>query len=180
GKAKFCDFYEAQVTTPGSVLELCNNATFSGPGGLGATFVWAAAIAAGMDNDCKTWFWCYDDFMVPAKEMVKHASAYAGLVVELAGLKGPRQPPTVPCRPFDTHTYVSVPAGTADPRKIRPVTGYETAAPNSEILTVYKDAAGHEFIYTDDFYGAEQFMPGEPKRFYPSRAIYPVREPKDL
>jgi len=81
---------------------------------------------------------------------------------------------------LDTHTCVSVPAGTADPRKIRPVTGHETAAPNSEILTVYKDAAGHEFIYTDDFFGAEQFMPGEPKRFYLSRNIFPVREPKDL
>ena len=47
-------------------------------------------------------------------------------------------------------------------------------------LAVYKDAAGHEFIYTDDFFGAEQFMPGEPKRFYLSRNIFPVREPKDL
>jgi len=81
---------------------------------------------------------------------------------------------------LDTHTYVSVPAGTADPRKIRPVTGHETAAPNSEILTVYKDAAGHEFIYTDDFFGAEQLMPGEPKRFSLSRNIFPIWEPKDL
>jgi hypothetical protein len=180
GKSKFCQHYEAQVTTPGSILEICSNASFADPSGLGGTFVWAAAIAAGMDNTCRTWYWCYDDFMVPASAMVKHASAYASLVVELAGRPGPKQPPTVPCRPFDTHTYVSVPAGTADPRKIRPVTGHETAEPHSEILTVYKDAAGHEFIYTDDFYGAEQFMPGEPKRFYFSRRIYPVREPEDL
>ena len=92
----------------------------------------------------------------------------------------PGQPaPTVPCRPFDTHTYVSVPAGTADPRQIRPVTGRETAAPQSQILTVYKDASGNEFIYTDDFYDAQQFMPGEPKRFYFSRRIAPVRSPED-
>ena len=32
----------------------------------------------------------------------------------------------------------------------------------------------------DDFYGAEQFMPGEPKRFYLSRGIHPIRDLKDL
>jgi hypothetical protein len=180
GKGKFCEFYEAQVTTPDAVLEICNNATLSGPGGLGAHFVWAAAIVAGMDNDCKSGWWCYDDFMVPATEMVKHASAYTQLVVELAGLKGVKAPPTVPCRPFDTHTYVSVPIGGANPRDIKPVSGHETPAPYSQILTVYKDAAGHEFVYTDDFYGAEQFMPGEPKRYYLSKGIWPIRELKDL
>ena len=95
-------------------------------------------------------------------------------------MKGPRAPPTVPCRPFDTHTCVSVPIGGTNPRDIRPVTGHETPAPDSRILTVYKDAAGHEFVYADDFYGAEQYMPGEPKRYYLAKGIWAVREPKDL
>jgi hypothetical protein len=145
------------------VLELCpptDEFTPSLPG----TFVWGAALMAGFDNSC---LFCENDFTLTAPEMLKHASTFRRFVDELTGHGTAWPVATIPCRPFATGTYVSVPPGPAvNPRDIRPVTGHETPAPGSTVRTVYKDASNKEFIYADALLGAETYLPNEPKRYY--------------
>ena len=104
--------------------------------------------------------------MVPSS-VLKHANAFRHFVEELTGHGHVWWVKTIPCRPFATGTYVSVPPGPfVNPRDIRPVTGHETPVPGSTIRTVYKDASDKELIYSDELEEAETYLPNEPKRYY--------------
>jgi len=150
--------------------------------GIAGAFVWAAALNAGLDNDthCDRTSACYNDFTVPASDMMKHAETYRNFAVDLAGYAF-RQPSTIPCPVQSLETYVFVPPGAlSDPKLIRPVTGYESAPPGSVVLTVHEDRAGHKFIYHNDLPGAEVFMPDEPKRYYFDRSVWAVPTEADI
>jgi hypothetical protein len=175
GSTKTCRLFTAQTSSDG-VLELCPSAfaeEFKEElGGLAGEFIWAAAFNAGLDNTCDLLDSCYNDFTVPASDMVRHNGPYRFFVLELAGHRL-RQPPTIPCAPRSTDTYVYVPPGAfSNPKLIRPITGYETPPPGSVILTVHEDRAGHKFIYHNDLPDAQVYMPNEPKRYYLSPGIF--------
>ncbi|MFL6649900.1 MAG: DUF4157 domain-containing protein [Sulfurifustaceae bacterium] len=128
-------------------------------------FISGAAQTEGAKRDCPVFDPCYDDFTKPPADMVGNASSYAGFALELAGNALP-QPATIPCAPHDTGELVAVPPGATDPTLIRRVTGFDPIPPDSRILSVFKDDSGHRFIYHDNLPGAQQFLPGESKRYY--------------
>jgi hypothetical protein len=138
---------------------------------LAGTFIHAAAITAGAANLCMKREPCYDDFTLAADAMIGNSYSYTWFAIEQAG-HDIGSPPTVPCAPSNTGENVVVPPGAdTDPSLIRPLTGYDPIPRGSRILPVFSDRAGNRFIYHDDLPGAQQFMPGERKRYYlPARS----------
>lgn len=133
---------------------------------LAGTFIHAGAITAGMTNLCLKREPCYDDFTLPADIMVENSYSYTWFAIEQAG-HDIGSPPTIPCAPLHTGENVVVPPGaTTDPTLIRPLSGYEEIPPGSTILPVFTDRAGNRFIYHDNLPGAQQYLPGERKRYY--------------
>ena len=116
---------------------------------LTGVFLWGAGIDNGLDRACQIGTSCYDDFTVPASDMLKHADAFAGFVLESA-FKMLQEPDTIPCRPRNTGLSVVVPPDAAtDPTLIRPITGYDPSPPHgSEVRPVWEDTAGKKFIYS--------------------------------
>jgi hypothetical protein len=173
---KKCPALTSAWITSDGVLELCPYAfveEFKDElGGVAGNFIWGAAFNAGLDDICGWLSLCYNDFTVSASDMVKHGGPSRQFALELAGYPL-RQPPTIPCAPRSTYTYVYVPPGAvSDPKLIRPVTGYDTPPPGSVILTVHEDRAGHKFIYHNDLPDAQVYMPNEPKRYYLSPEVF--------
>jgi hypothetical protein len=148
------------------VMELCPRSFAEAEHHVAGSFIWAAAAAfGGMRSTCDS-DRCWNDFTLPARDMVRAAHCYRNFVIELDGHAFP-QPATIPCAPLNTRTYVFVPPGAlSDPTLIRPVTGYEPRPAGSVVLTVYKDRADNYFIYHDDLPGAQQYRPDEPRRYY--------------
>jgi len=149
------------------VLEICPvSFTSDAFGGLPGTFIWAAALNAGLEATCGWLSPCWWSFTTPASDMMRQAVAYRGFAIELAG-HPVDQPRTIPCRPRNTHMVVAVPPDASDPGLIRPITGFgPSPPPGSRAVFVYEDTAGHKFIYSDSLPGAEAYLPKEPKRFY--------------
>jgi hypothetical protein len=135
---------------------------------LTSTFIWAAGLDNGLDKSCKITSSCYDDFTIPASDMMKHAEAYVGFILESAFQLLDKEPETIPCRPRNTGLNVTVPPGAgADPKLIRPITGFDPSPPRgSVVMPVWEDTAGKKFIYSDTLPGAKTYLPNEPKRFY--------------
>jgi hypothetical protein len=134
---------------------------------LSGTFIWGGAINAGKDKGCKWGSPCYDDFTVPASDMMKHADAFEEFALELAGhVHG--YPETIPCRPRNTHMSVLVPPDAVrNPALIRPVSGFDPSPPPGlRVVPVWEDSDGQRFIYSDTLPGAKAYLPKEPKRFY--------------
>jgi hypothetical protein len=135
--------------------------------GLMGVFVWGAAVEQGAQEGCVIGSSCYDDFTVPASDMVTRAEAYEGFVLE-SGFVGLGQPETIPCRPRNIHLSVVVPPGAAtDPRRIRPLSPFDDPPPRgSRVVPVWEDTAGKRFIYTELLPGAKQYLPEEGSRLY--------------
>jgi hypothetical protein len=152
-----------------NVLEICpvSFAAQDAPSSLAASFIWAAAIRAGADKLCPWGSACYDDFAVPAADMLRHAAPFEELALELAG-HDLDQPATIPCRPQSTGFSVRVPPGAvANPGLIRPLSGFDPPPPpGTNAVPVFEDTAGNRFIWSDSLPGAHPHLPGERGRFY--------------
>jgi len=167
----FCmesEFVKGRISPDDGVLEICP-ASF-GPEAreyrLGGTFIHGAAITVGLENFCLRRDACYNDFTIPASDMIKNAYSYTWFAIERAGHAVP-PPPTIPCAPLHTGIYVYVPPGAVtDPTLIRPVTGFEEIPPGSTIEEVFEDRAGNRFIYHDDLPGAREYLPDGRRRYY--------------
>jgi hypothetical protein len=152
-----------------NVLTICAR-TFAAEdvsSGLAGCFIWGGAMNTGKDKRCPFGSTCYDDFTVPAADMMRHADAYEEFALEAAG-HGLEQPATIPCRPRPTGLYVRVPPGAVtNPGLIRPLSGFDPAPPpGTYVADVFEDSAGNRFIWSDSLPGAHAHLPGEPGRFY--------------
>jgi hypothetical protein len=130
------------------------------------TFIFAAAVGLGRNQRCRRSETCYDDYTQNAATMLQNPYSYAWFAVEAAGLSPPDNS-IVPCRPQGTGFYYVVsPAARKDPTQIRRLSGFDPIPPGSEIVEVYSDSSGKDFIYHNDIEGAKQYLPNETKRYY--------------
>jgi hypothetical protein len=179
GSTAFCQasgFVRGQVTN--GVLEVCP-ASFRADARayrLAGTFIHAGAVTSGLvGHECLKRDPCYDDFTVPAGDMVVgNPYSYTWFAIELAG-NDVGTPLTIPCAPHVVAgENVDVPPGAAtDPTLIRPHTGFDTPPAGSVIVQVYEDIAGNRFIYRDGLPGSSQYMSGEHMRYYFPRSRTP-------
>ncbi len=152
----------------GNTLSLCPR-YFSAPVTAhrrGTTFIFTAGILAGLADTCMRRHACYDDFTVPASQMIDNPFSYAYFAVENWG-QTLRQPQTIPCRPLRTGINVIVPGNAArHPNRIQRLTGYVPIPRGSIILPVFMDRARNYFIYHRGLPGGRVYMPGETERYY--------------
>src|SRR5262249_23238353 len=94
----------------GDVLVICPPPKENPELGITSPLIGAAGISAGLGNASGWSSVDYDDFTVPASHMVRQAGPYQGFAFEVSGHRV-RPPPTIPCAPIRTQTYVSVPTG---------------------------------------------------------------------